>query len=325
MIYLEVLLFVVIVLIALVVLNCLYKRTNAYRNQFVDIAKFKKLVTIKDQSLDVVVLGSNAPKFAFDFSEIKDCACMNWAIGPETFEYDLIILKKFAYKLKHGAAVIWPVCPGKFFLDKFKNKSEFVKYYRLLNRDEFPDYSKRQYITEYKYPLIFHPKRLKRLLKDTKTDTRLALDFNPMGIKEIEKDASWWIHGCWNPEFNIDIENMVPLSETNRKAVKYNISVLKEAIEYCKQNGLRIVFAYLPLTRQLEDYFSSDYVERQMTQYVKEAVGDSDIILADYMRDARFQDTAYYINSFFMNRIGARKFTKAFIEENVFNAGWNDN
>ena len=118
---------------------------------------------------------------------------------------------------------------------------------------------------------------------------------------------------------------MSPLSETNRTAVEYNINVLKEAIEYCKQNGLRIVFAYLPLTRQLGDYFSSNYVERQMTQYVKEAVGDSDIILADYMRDARFQDTAYYINSFFMNRIGARKFTKAFIEENVFNAGWNDN
>ena len=188
MIYLEVLLFIVLALIVLVVINCLYKRTNAYRNQFIDINKFDGVVTIKDQSLDVVVLGSNAPKFAFDFSVIKDCACMNWAIGPETFEYDLIILKKFADKLKRGATVIWPVCPGKFFLDKFKNKSEFVKYYRLLNRDEFPGYSKRQYITEYKYPLIFHPKRLKRLLKDIKKDTRLTLDFNPMGIKEIEKD-----------------------------------------------------------------------------------------------------------------------------------------
>ena len=202
MIYFEVF---IIALIALFALNCLYKRTNAYRNQFVDIDKFKKVSGIEDHSLDIVVLGSNAPKFAFDFSEIKECVGMNWAIGPETFEYDFIVLKKFACKLKHDAIVVWPVCPGNFFLDKYKSKFAFVKYYGFLHRGEFPDYNKWHYITEYMFPLVFHPKRVKRLLKDTKSDNRLDFDFNPMDIKEIEKDASWWIHCCWNPEFNINI------------------------------------------------------------------------------------------------------------------------
>lgn len=317
MIYLLIIIFIVAVLILLLVLNCLYKRTNAYRNQFVDIGKFGKTASLKDGSLDVVVLGSNAPKFAFDFSDVRGLACENWTIGPETFEYDFIILKKFAGKLKRGATVVWPVCPGKFFLDKYKGKSAFVKYYGLLSREEFPDYSRQRYITDYKYPLIFHPKSIKRLLKDTKPDTRLEVDHNPMADEEIWKDASWWVHGCWNPEFGIDIEHMAPLSEANRMAVEYNINVLKEAIKFCKQSRLRIIFAYLPLTKQLGGYFSAEYVETQMTRYVKEATGGNDIPLADYMRDERFQDTDYYINSFFMNRTGARKFTSAFVEEAI--------
>ena len=317
MIYLLVFIFIVAVLVLLLVLNSMYKRTNAYRNQFVDIGKSRNTASLKDGSLDVVVLGSNAPKFAFDFTDVTGLACENWAIGPETFQYDFIILKKFAGKLKRGATVVWPVCPGNFFLDKYKGKSAFVKYYGLLNREEFPDYSIRQYITEYKYPLIFHPIRIKHLLKDAKPDPRLELNRNPMTDKEIEKDASWWIHGCWDPEFGIDIEHMAPLSEANQKAVEYNINVLKEAIKFCKQSGLHIVFTYLPLTKQLGGYFSADYVETQMTRYVKEAIGDNDIPLSDHMRDERFQSTDYYINSFFMNRTGARKFTKTFVEETI--------
>ena len=202
-------------------------------------------------------------------------------------------------------------------MDKYKSKSAFVKYYGLLSHEEFTDYSRRQYITDYKYPLIFHPKRIKRLIRDVMPDTRLELEHNPMTDDEISKDASWWIHGCWNPEFSIDIEHMGPLSEANKKAVEFNINMLKEAIEFCRQSGLRIVFAYLPLTKQLGSYFSADYVETQMTRYVKEATGGNDIPLADYMRDERFQSTDYYINSFFMNRTGARKFTKTFVEETI--------
>lgn len=321
MIYLVVFIFIVAVLILMLVLNSLYKRTNAYRNQFIDIGKFRNVANVKDSSLDIVVLGSNAPKFAFDFSDVESYACANWAIGSETFEYDFIVLKKFAGKLNVGATVIWPVCPGKFFLDKYKSKSAFIKYYGLLSREEFPDYSNRQYITDYKFPLIFYPKRIKRLIKDVKPDTRLDSNHNPMSAAEIENDASWWIHGCWNPEFGIDIEHMAPLSEKNRKAVEYNISMLKKAIGFCRQRGLHIIFAYLPLTKQLGGYFSTDYVETQMMRYVKEAVGDNDIPLADYMRDERFQNTDYYINSFFMNRTGARKFTKTFVEETIVGRG----
>lgn len=315
-----VILFVVVASsLGLLALNELYRHTNAYRNQFKDILKFKHLATVPDKSVDVIVLGSNAPKFAFDFSEIQGLVCENWAVGPETFEYDFIILKKFCRKLKHGATVIWPVCPGKFFLDKYGDKSVFVKYYGFLDKEEFPDYDRFQFLKDYRYPLIFVPMRLKRLIKDITEDKRIELSHNPMGADNVKKDASWWIHNCWNPEFGIDIEHMAPLSTKNQKAIDFNIGVLRSAIEFCHANGLHVIFAYLPLTKELGSYFSTEYVESQMTRYVKAAIGGQDIPLVDYMKDGRFQDYDLYINSFFMNRKGARAFTNAFVKENFSN------
>ena len=50
MIYLLVFIFIVVVLILLLVLNSLYKRTNAYKNQFVDLGKFGNAANLKDGS-----------------------------------------------------------------------------------------------------------------------------------------------------------------------------------------------------------------------------------------------------------------------------------
>lgn len=315
--YVLIILFSVLALGLLFTLNFLYKRTNAYTNQFVDIHKFKRLKRVDDKSVDVVVLGSNAPKFAFDFTDVKELNCQNWAIGPETFQYDFVILKKFSEKLKRGATIIWPVCPGKFFLDKFKSSSPLVKYYSILGRNEFPDYNKLQCLKDYKYPLVFHPKLIKRLIKDIYQDKKMDLEYNPMNEEEVAIDASWWIHECWNPEFNINIENMAPLSDGNRMAVEFNISVIHEAITYCRNNGFNIIFAYLPLTKELGDFFSTDYVKNHMTRYLMSAIGGESVRFVDYMRDERFQNRELYINSFFMNRKGARIFTNTFLKENI--------
>lgn len=311
--------YIITLIIVLIVIglgfNTLYKRTNAYNNQFIDIDKLKKLSQTPDHSLDLVVIGSNAPKFAFDFSEINNLKCSNWCIGPETFEYDAIILKKFQRKLKPNANVIWAVCPGKFFLHKFLRKNDLAKYYRLLSSEEFPEYNKLQKTQEYDYPLLFHPKRIKRLIRDIKKDNRLQLNHNLLDKNEIQKDAEWWIRKCWNPEFGIDIENMQPLSDMNQKSIMENIKIVRQVAEYCKEHDFKLTLVYLPLTKELSELFPDSYVNEFMIDCSKEAIKGFDVSIVDYMRDIRFQNYEYYINSFFMNRKGAKLFTETFINE----------
>jgi hypothetical protein len=307
------------VILSMYVLNIIFKHTNAYHNQFVDIIKFYSISKEPNHSIDVVNLGSNAPKFDFDYSDVNNLKGENWAVGPETFEYDLILLRKFSEKLHKGSTVILPICPGKFFLSKFTTMDNIVKYYSLLKPEEIPDYDKKQYICDYKYPLLFHPGNLKRILRDVKKDNRLALDYNPMECVDVSRDACLWIERCWNPEFGIDIENMKPLSEKNRRAVEFNIEQVREICRFCKEQNLNLILSYLPLTKELGDKFSSEYIKTQMTDYVEDATRGYNVPLVDYMKDSRFNHYQYYINSFFMNRIGAKKFTKIFIEENILN------
>ena len=300
----------VIVLVGSIVLNALYKRTNAFQNQFVDITKFQRL---KDADrFDIVNLGSNHPKFAFDYSE-SGVKGMNWAVGPQTFMYDFAILKKYTKYLNPGAKVIIPICPLKFFLlDTQRNN--LVKYYRVFLKHEMPNYDIKQKLTEYTLPVFRHPARAKRIIRDVRADNRLSLTKNPMNKEQIAKDAAFWIEGCWNPEFNIDVANMTSLSKANQQSIEGNIRILSEMIQYCVDNGLQPVLAMLPVTKVLMSKFPDEFIQLHIIRYINES-NKQGVPVMNYFKDERFDNPDLYINSFFMNAVGRKYFTKIFVEE----------
>lgn len=300
----------VIVLVGSIILNALYKRTNAFQNQFVDIKKFQRL---KDADrFDIVNLGSNHPKFAFDYSE-SGVKGMNWAVGPQTFMYDFAILKKYKKHLNLDAKVIIPVCPLKFFL-LHTQRNNLVKYYRIFLKHEMLNYDIKQKLTEYTLPVFRHPARAKRIIKDVRADNRLSLTKNPMNKEQIAKDATFWIEGCWNPEFNIDIAHMSLLSEANQKSIEGNIRILSEMIQYCIDNGLQPILAMLPVTKELSSKFSEEFIQQYILKYINES-NKQCVPVMNYFKDERFDSPDLYINSFFMNVVGRKYFTKIFVSE----------
>lgn len=302
---LQILFLLVIGIIALFVLNALYKRTNAFQNKFVDITKFQNL---RDTDrFDVVTLGSNQPKFAFDYSG-TGVKGMNWAIGPQTFQYDFALLKKYSKHLNADAHVIIPICPLNFFLLDTQHNN-LIKYYQILDASEMPNYNAEQKLKEYSLPLFFHPRSVVRILRDAKPDTRLALASNPMNDEQISKDAAYWIEGCWNPEFNINIANMQPLSEKNKHSIEGNIRILSDMIQYCIDNGFKPVMAYLPVTKNLREKFSASFIENHIMAYTNKAINNRDVKVLNYLDEVSLQNKDYFINSFFMNARGRKLFT----------------
>lgn len=303
--------FLVIGIIAMFVLNALYKQTNAFQNKFVDIKKFQNLK--ETDRFDVVNLGSNQPKFAFDYSGLKIKGA-NWAVGPQTFQYDFVLLKKYSKHLNAGAVVIIPVCPLKFFLlDTQRNN--LVKYYRILDVSEMPNYDAKQKLEEYSLPLFFHPRSVLRILKDVKPDSRLLLASNPMNDEQIAKDATYWIEGCWNPEFNIDISNMQQLSEENKHSIEGNIRILSDMIQHCIDNRFKPVITFLPVTKDLRDKFSASFIENHIMAYTNKVINHRGVTVLNYLDDSSFQNKDYFINSFFLNAKGRKLFTAKVLEE----------
>lgn len=298
-------------IIAFSVLNAIYKRTNAFQNKFVDTQNFQNLR--ETDRFNLVNLGSNQPKFAFDYSDSK-VKGMNWAVGPQTFQYDFALLKKYSKHLNLDAYVIIPVCPLKFFLLNTQ-RNNLVKYYPILDASEMPDYDAKLKLKEYSLPLLFHPRGVVRILKDVKPDSRLTLALNPMNDQQLAKDATYWIEGCWNPEFDVNITNMQPLSENNKHSIEGNIRILSDMIQYCLDSGFKPVIVFLPVTKYLRDKFSASFIENHIIAYTNKAVNNREVKVLNYLDDSSFQNKDYFINSFFLNAKGRKLFTAKVLED----------
>ena len=291
-------------------MNALYKRTNDYRNIFADTEKFRNDASIPN-GLQLVNLGSNHPKFGFNYDGLNVKA-MNWGVGPQSLEYDFAILRKECHHLADNAAVLIPICVLNFFLYRHPF-GEHLKYYGILPDKDIVGYSQKTKTACIDYPLLFHPKKLKRLIKDVSpASDRLLINNNPMNEEQLKADADFWIN-CWNREFDIDINNLV-LSDINKTNIKRNIHLLHEMIQFCLDRKLRPVICILPVTDYLGNRFSEDFVNNQILAYVHEANTQKCLVL-NHLKDKRFTDSSLYINSFFFNLHGRKQFTKMIVEE----------
>lgn len=296
-------------IIILFIANALYKRTNHYNNQFVDVRKYWDMSTFP-KDLQVVNLGSNHPKFGFDYSE-TGLNAMNCAVGPQTLEYDFAILRKITPNLASGAIVIIPICLLNFFLYRQKSRSVHAKYYTFLSREDIVDYSKLEQIRLLKYPLIFNPRLLRFVIRDVPKDTRLELTENPMkDTVALNKDADNWIN-CWNREFDISLPNP-KLSKENESDISQNICILREMLEYCKLHNLKPIITILPVTKYLSSRFTDEFINEHILRYIVAANSVNAPVL-NYLMDERFTAPELYINSFFMNRRGRRLFSHEFL------------
>lgn len=295
----------------LFLLNSLYKRSSHYNNQFVDVRKYWEMAEFP-KDLQVVNLGSNHPKFGFDYSK-SGVKGLNCAVGPQTFEYDFAILRKITPYLTPGASVIIPVCLLNFFLYRQKSRDAHAKYYTFLPKQDIVGYSKKEKLKLIKFPLLFNPRLLCFVLRDIKKDTRFELTENPMkDAATLEKDADFWIN-CWNREFNITLP-MPILSQENENEIQQNIKVLKEMLIYCTLHGFKPVIAILPVTEHLSSRFTEDFIQTHILRYITEANVVKASVL-NYLKDERFTSSELYINSFFMNKRGRKEVTMEVIGE----------
>ena len=289
--------------------NALYKRTNHYNNQLIDVRKYWDMTKFP-KDLQVVNLGSNHPKFGFDYSE-SGVKGLNCAVGPQTFEYDFAILRKIIPYLAPGAFVIIPVCLLTFFLYRQKPRSIHAKYYTFLPKKDIVDYNKKEEFKLIKFPLFFNPRLLRFVFRDIKKDTRLELTENPMkDAVTLEKDVDFWIN-CWNSEFDITLPSPI-LSQENEYEIQQNIKILKEMLIYCTLRRLKPVIAILPVTEHLSSRFTEYFIQTHIFHYINEA-NVVEAPMLNYLKDERFTSPELYINSFFMNKRGRKKITMEII------------
>ena len=303
--------FIIIILVLTVAwaINHKFKGTNYYKNLFIDTGKFNDHMP---DNLEIVNVGSNQAKFALDYSH-AGLRGMNWAVGPQSLDYDFKVLKQFHSHLNEGAFVLISLCPFSFFLHTFKGDAYNYKYYKFLDASLINDFSRGKKILHIDMPILTAGKNIVRLVKDASPDVRFEAPGYPMNEDELARDARFWMEG-WKKQFSFDILEMDTLSADNEGSIEKNIDILSGMIKYCLDKKYKPVCVMLPVTPELYNLLPQPFIDTYILAPIQKA-NEENVAVLNYLNDARFTSRDLYFNSFFMNGNGRKKLTDVIIND----------
>ena len=285
-------------------LNGAIRRTHWFNEElFPDCRKFWNYNTF---NTDVINLGSTSGCHAFDYEDLP-IRGVNFALSHNPLSGDQAILKNyFGYLNSKGSHVIISLCVFSSLAGSYDFMED--RFYTLIYPSSIPHFSYRrqQHIKAIaarpvrKFPLWSFYTELRTLLRGTGHST--------LTEEQMKADADRWIKG-WKHEFALS-DFSQPLSLINKDGVNDAAEILNDIISFCKERNIKPVIMIPPMYHTLAEKF--DEKARQLFVYdLIEKIEDKTVPFHNYMDDSRFsRDSSLFMNSFFLNKKGAKKFTR---------------
>ena len=285
-------------------INGAIRRTHWFNEElFPDCRKFWNYNTF---NTDVINLGSTSGYYAFDYEGLP-IKGGNFALQHNPLSGDQAILKNyFGYLNPKGSHVIIPLC----VFSSLAGSNDFMedRFYTLIYPSSIPHFSYRrqQQIKAIaaspirRFPLWSFYTELRAQLRGTGHST--------LTEEQMKADAGRWIKG-WKHEFALS-DFSQPLSLINKDGVNDAAEILNDIISFCKERNIKPVIMIPPMYHMLAEKF--DEKARQLFVYdLIEKIEDKTVPFHNYMDDSRFsRDSSLFMNSFFLNKKGAKKFTR---------------
>ncbi len=302
-------------LAVLFVMNKVLLKSNWYKNLFVDYnhERYPDNVWYRkhdERNFDLVNLGSNCSKYAFDYSDC-DIKAMNWAPGSQTLIDDFKLVKNFHSILKDGGIVLITIMPFTSINKKVGFMDSF-RYCGTLDSTLIDERYRRKCYFLKRYPVFWGKNALKAfvkiLLKKDKVNNNIQWNSekNTMTETMLKEDAKLWIDN-WKKEFNItDLSSA--LTEENLEGRKIRIEVMQKLIDFCAERGYKPFYVIPPVTQYLAEYFTEEFKKIYIYDFLEQI--ERNIPLLNYSEDPELMDKDLFFNSYFLNSRGAKVFTK---------------
>lgn len=293
------------------VTDYIVKRSHWYKNKFGDAFRIKQA----PYHLDVMSLGSNPSKYGIDFTG-SNIQGYSFAVGPQTLEFDLKVLKEFYEHLSYMGPrlVLFVLCPfgtcKSVYREKDGEVSKNVRYYPILPKEDIPNYNE-----SLKYSQIIHPsqyvaKNLKTFLVGEVLQM-LNRDTNKIQTEDFFQNSAENYICNWKKEFQLEDLEPTHISDYVKDALQYNKRVLDEVVEFCKEKVLHPILVIPPLTKELNVLIPDEFKECCTYSVVRR----NDIPLLDYSMDERFCQHSNFLDALKMNKQGRILFTNQLVKD----------
>ena len=270
------------IVLGFLLLDYLYKKTNDYKNQRIDIRAFDE--GMQDE-LQIVNLGSTYSKYAFGASRKLQLKWGDFSLQSQSLEMDYSILKKNVDKIVPNGVV---VVVAAACLMLYKETKPNYLYYEILKKNENPEYSLMQKVKS-KVPLLNRPKRAISIFLDKFPYTSVYDNYPNMLSKEQSEDELLDLVNVWKKLFGLKDMKSVELSDNIMNNIQYNQKMLNKIFDCCFEHNLQPVVVVPPFSERLNNFFSDEFEDTVINQKIKECINGREILYLNYQNDDYFQ------------------------------------
>lgn len=281
-------------------------RTNAYKNILALSDPFRKI----ENELKIINLGSTIAYYDFDYS-IANVRGANLALPPQTLYYDFEILKKYSSYLRKDSIVCISISYCSFMVYNYTKDRYYYKYYNILDSKAIMGYTEMKRRIWDHAPALLLPELFKRMVKDVPAGSNKKYDKGIRTEQEDKYKANQWMD-LWKKEFGW--EHMYTITQTQKKVMQSNEAVLKEMLDFCKQNNLRPVLVIPPISHNLRNLFPSGLVEQCFWDQLYNIRG-IDFQLLDYIKKDEFCQAENFMDAFCLNEKGKKLFNCQLVKD----------
>lgn len=307
------LLAILTVLLIYLLVNWLYLKTNAYKNQILTLRNILNGVPEKNKFVN---FGSTYTMYAFNsYDELKINA-FSFAMDAQSLEIDNIMLHKYADHIDDGAIVVFGLaaCVPFYRYQMTSNKSV---YYKFLSKQEIPNFNWWQ-ACRYAFPIgIKSWRQLKALLLDEDLMNNIVDKFPVVCSDDEARYNMRAMAEGWIKMFELNDLKQHFSGEINRRNLDFNSKLLCEMVSYCKEKKWNPVFVITPFSENLNSFFGDEFIKSGLYKLMELAIKEFDVPVYDYREHYAFQkDKAAFIDGGFrMSKYGSVKFLRILMSD----------
>ncbi len=305
------------VILGFLLLNWLYKRTNAYKNQLVTVKGY--LDGVPD-NLKLACFGSTYAKFAFNALDELNVQSFNFSLDAECLQCDRKLLEQYAKKFSPGCVVVFGLaaciaCCKEEEVVVFKPWN----YFKVLDKKRLPKRLSRsfKYRLGYHFPLLQNMRQAVRIFFDIPPITDVVENFpSYCSITQARDNMKGMAEG-WIKLFHLYDLKKNNLSEENLKRISTNALTLTEMVKYSRNMDCNPVIVIIPSSAELNKHFSDQFVESTLLKMVNDVQKATGVCVFDYRKDEAFQhDPSLFVDGGFrMSKYGSVKFVRQLIRD----------
>lgn len=285
----------------LIILNRLYKKTNAYHNLILMNLDF-----ICKSPSKIMIFGSTYARYAFDGIKSLKLNAYNLTYKSQSIDNDLYNLKKHIQNIESGGIVFICLAPCTLLYGGMRTfQISVLKVAGNLNASF-------KQKCDYIFPII-HPKRIIKIIFDESAlgdiyGNRKSISDEIMIEREMKQLVDIWCN-----LFSISDLKTKIFSKKNTDIISLNKNKIAEMIVLCESKKLKTVIIVPPFSQMLNKYFSVDFIENTLEEPVRQLCEKHpSTIYLNYRTDAYFQNEAglFLDGGFLLNRRGSHIFIK---------------